>query len=468
MVFNSLAFFIFFAVVFFLFYYLNGFARKILLFIASSFFYMWFIPQYIIILYFTIAVDFFIAMRIEASPDPVKKKRLLIYGILNTCIILFVFKYFNFFISNLNMLGFKQLKHVDIILPIGLSFHVFQSLSYLADVYRGKLKAERNLLVYSNFVMMFPQLVAGPIERAGNLLPQLSKCDHKISYADFSIGSTRFFLGLYKKVVIADNIGLYVDTIFANYMFHSGSSILVAALLFAIQIYCDFSGYSDMAIGIARMLGFRFKENFTYPYFSKSITEFWKRWHISLSSWLRDYIYIPLGGNRHGKAQTYKNIMLTMLIGGLWHGASWNFVFWGGLNGIYLVAEKMFKFPITNPRNILIKALRCGYVFILISFTWLFFRAANFQQAIDMLAAIFTNCSFARLNILVPGLFVSFGLALILLLLLEWLLLSRYSFDMIFSFKRGDLYLSALTVFLLLYIIACGASYSNQFIYFQF
>lgn len=468
MLFNSINFLFFFSIVFFLFYYLNGTARKVLLFIASSFFYMWFIPAYIFILYFTILVDFIAAIQIEKSTEKKRKKQILLLGIFNTCIILFVFKYCNFFIDNFNLLGFTPIKHWEVILPIGLSFHVFQSLSYIIEVYRGNIQAEKNLLVYSNFVMMFPQLVAGPIERAANLLPQLRECNHKITYADFSIGLSRFFLGLFKKVVIADTASIYTGIVYQNYTHHSGSTLLAATFLFAIQIYCDFSGYSDMAIGTARMLGFKFKENFALPYFSKTITEFWRRWHISLSAWLKDYIYISLGGNRKGRINAYKNIMLTMLIGGLWHGASWNFVVWGGLNGFYLMMEKVFGFSLFKPKNFFLKLLGSLYVFIAISFTYIFFRAGTFHQAINIINSIFTDFNPDSFQILDTGIFFTAIFSIALLILLEYTIFRKYSFEDIFYFKLGNFYLSLLTLFFICYIILFGNSNGNQFIYFQF
>jgi hypothetical protein len=468
MLFNSIVFLIFFTVTFFLFYFLNGTGRKILLFVASSIFYMWFIPVYVLILYLTILIDYFSAIGIENSTSSKAKKRHLLTGVINTCLVLFVFKYYNFFIDNYNFLGSGHLKHWQVILPIGLSFHVFQSLSYVIEVYRGNIKAEKNLLVYSNFVMMFPQLVAGPIERANNLLPQLKKCDHKIQYSDFMIGFSRFIWGLFKKVVVADTASIYVDAVYNNYTHHSGPTLILATLLFAVQIYCDFSGYSDMAIGVARMLGFRFKENFALPYFSKSITEFWRRWHISLSTWLRDYLYISFGGSRKGKFRTYINLMLTMLIGGLWHGASWNFVIWGGLNGLYLSVEKALGVVVANPRNFLIKLAKSSLVFILICFTWVFFRAATFSQANVIFHKMLLDHQWSHFNPLNTNMLTSVFASIGIMLLTEYAVLRKKSFDSIYSLKRGGLLLAASSVLFFLYIILFGNSEGGQFIYFQF
>ena len=429
---------------------------------------MWFIPSYILILFITILIDYFAAIHIESSSTAKQKRKHLLIGIINTCVVLFVFKYCNFFIDNFNALGFKSIKHWDIILPIGLSFHVFQSLSYVIEVYRGNIKAERNILVYSNFVLMFPQLVAGPIERANNMLPQLKECNHAITYTDFSIGFSRFFWGLFKKVVVADTLSLYVDAAYNSYSHQSGSTLLMATFFFAIQIYCDFSGYSDMAIGIARMLGFKFKENFALPYFSKSITEFWRRWHISLSSWLKDYLYISFGGNRRGELKTYRNLMLTMLIGGLWHGASWNFVIWGGLNGLILAIEKMLKVTLRNPQNLGVKIIRVSYVFVAISFTWIFFRSTTFSQAISITKKIFSDFDLFKFQYFNMNVFTSILTSIIILFVLEFLIFRKFSFDKIFSLKHGDYYVTSISLFCMIYAILMGNSNGAQFIYFQF
>ncbi|HPI53457.1 MAG TPA: MBOAT family O-acyltransferase [Chitinophagaceae bacterium] len=429
---------------------------------------MWFIPSYILILFLTILIDFYAAKHIEDSDNPKVKKRHLWLGIVNTCLVLFVFKYFNFFVDNLNYLGIKSIKHWEVILPIGLSFHVFQSLSYVIEVYRGSIKAERNLLVYADFVLMFPQLVAGPIERANNLLPQLRDCNHKITYSDFLIGFSKFIWGLFKKVVVADIASNYVDAVYNNYTHQSGSSLAVGTFLFAIQIYCDFSGYSDMAIGVARMLGFRFKENFAIPYFSKSITEFWRRWHMSLSSWLRDYLYISFGGSRKGQFKTYRNLFLTMLIGGLWHGASWNFVVWGGLNGLFLSIEKLFKVNNFNPPSIIMKMIRAAYVFILINCTWVFFRATSFGQAMEILRRIFTQFNLHGFKILDINVFTTTMLSIFILFGLEYFVFRKNSFDGLFARKQGVLLLNGLNLFLILLVLLFGASNGAQFIYFQF
>jgi len=468
MLFNSIVFLLFFSVFFFFFYFLNGTYRKILLFVASCIFYMWFIPPYILILFLTILIDYYAAKKIEDSNSQRQKKAHLLFGIINTCLVLFVFKYYNFFIDNFNYLGFQQLPNWNIILPIGLSFHTFQSLSYVIEVYRGNIKAERNLLTYSNFVMMFPQLVAGPIERANNLLPQLKECNHKITYKDFSVGFHRFFWGLFKKVVVADIVSMFTDATYNNYHAHPGSMLLLGTVFFSIQIYCDFSGYSDMAIGVARMLGFQFKENFKLPYFSKDITEFWRRWHISLSTWLRDYLYISFGGNRFGKLLTFRNLMLTMLLGGLWHGASWNFIIWGGLHGLYLSFEKLIKLPNYKPENVIVKGIRVLYVFILVSFSWIFFRAQSFGQAATIIKKIFLNFNLSGFQYLDINIFSTAILGILLLFGFEYFVFRKYTFDQLFEKKNGDKLLSVFTIFFIFLIIFLGNNNGSQFIYFQF
>jgi alginate O-acetyltransferase complex protein AlgI len=468
MLFNSFDFLVFFAIFLPLYYFLPGEYRKVLLFVASCIFYMWFIPYYIFILFVTILIDYFAAIQIEKRKTAGGKKNLLLVGILNTCLVLFFFKYYNFFFDSFNFLGLTHIPHWNIILPIGLSFHVFQSLSYVVEVYRGTIKAERNLLVYSNYVMMFPQLVAGPIERAHHLLPQLRHCNQRISYSDIITGLSRFFWGLFKKAVVADTLGIFVNNTYGTYAEQPGALLLLATIFFAIQIYCDFSGYSDMAIGVARMLGFRFNENFKLPYFSTSITQFWRRWHISLSTWLRDYLYIPLGGNRHGKLATYKNLLLTMLLGGLWHGASWNFIIWGGLHGVYLSIEKAIGIQRLKTRTILSSFSGWLITFSLVSFAWIFFRAEDLHQAGTIIQSIFSHFSLHDILSLSQMEMAPVLNGIVLLFLIEWLLIRKFSFDAVFEKKYGDTFLVAFSTFLVFYVFLFGNNNSNRFIYFQF
>jgi D-alanyl-lipoteichoic acid acyltransferase DltB (MBOAT superfamily) len=466
MLFNSFDFLVFFICVYTLFFLVKGKARLVILFLASCIFYAWFIPEYLLILFTTIGIDYFAGIHIEKGKTERVRKLHLLIGIINTCAVLFIFKYHNFFIDNLNLVSGSHFSVWSIILPIGLSFHVFQSLSYVIEVYRKKIPAERNLLIYSNYVMMFPQLVAGPIERAGHLIPQIKAFTAKqLNASDFTIGATMFFYGLFKKVVVADSLSIFVDAIYNNSQYHSGKTLLVATAFFAIQIYCDFSGYSDMAIGIARIIGFRFNDNFRMPYFSKNVTEFWRRWHISLSSWLRDYIYIPLGGSKDGKLFTYRNLLLTMLIGGLWHGASWNFVIWGAINGCLLSVEKIFSVKI-GKNTWWSKLIGVPYTFVAICMSWIFFRATTLTQAISILRKMTVGITAGSLNFL-----DTYGYATIfivaLLFFCEYFIFRLHSIEERVTGRHGSLFSSAVIVITTILMLTLGSE-GSSFIYFQF
>ena len=348
MLFNSFNFFIFFPVVTTLYFLLPHRFRWALLLGASCFFYISFIPAYILILALTILVDYYAVIQIDKSQGR-RRKLFLIFSIVITCVILFIFKYFNFFNSNISSLAAflhwnYPIKYLNIILPIGLSFHTFQSLSYVIEVYRGNQKPEKHFGIYALYVMFYPQLVAGPIERPQNLLHQFWE-KHSFDYENARTGLMMMLWGLFKKVVIADRLSVYVNAVYDHPHQFTGLPVILATIFFAFQIYCDFSGYSDIAIGAARVMGFRLMTNFSYPYSSQSIGEFWKRWHISLSTWFKDYVYISLGGNRVSIRRLYFNLLITFLISGLWHGANWTFVIWGGLNGLYLIVES-YKNPL--------------------------------------------------------------------------------------------------------------------------
>lgn len=347
MLFNSLSFLIFFLIVSSLYFALPHRFRWILLLGASCFFYMCFIPIYILILAGTIGIDYVAGILIERTSDPARKKAYLMMSVVSVCAILFVFKYFNFFNNNVAALATVlhwnyPIKTLRLILPIGLSFHTFQSLSYVFEVYRGRQPAEKHFGLYSLYVMYFPQLVAGPIERPQNLLHQFKEVK-QFDWQRLWDGASLSLWGLFKKVVVADSLAIYTDTIYNNSTLHTGTSLLLATYFFAIQIYCDFSGYSDIARGISRIYGIELMKNFETPYFARSISEFWSRWHISLSTWFRDYMYIPLGGNRVSPARSMFNIGVVFLISGLWHGANWTFVIWGALHGFYYLVWRSLE-----------------------------------------------------------------------------------------------------------------------------
>jgi alginate O-acetyltransferase complex protein AlgI len=392
MLFNSLEFAIFFPLVVALYYLLPQPQRLPFLLLASCVFYMAFIPVYILILFVTITIDYIAGIYIERSQGSVRKIW-LVASIVSTCAVLFVFKYFNFFTGSFvglaNLFGLHLPEVVaHIILPIGLSFHTFQSLSYVVEVYRGNQRAETRFITYSTYVMFFPQLVAGPIERPQNLLHQFYE-HHDFDYDRITAGLKRMAWGFFKKLVVADRLALYVNDVYANPRNFNGLQLSVATVFFAYQIYCDFSGYSDIALGSAQVLGFKLMENFRTPYYSLSIGEFWHRWHISLSTWFRDYVYIPLGGSRCSLGRWLLAIMVTFAISGLWHGANWTYVVWGLLNGVYLVTGKATK-PLrdrifaavglrveTLPR----RAIMLATTFLLACVGWVVFRARNMTDA---------------------------------------------------------------------------------------
>lgn len=479
MLFNSFDFLIFFIIVYILFFSSKGVTRQIILFLSSCVFYAWFIPKYLLILFLAIAIDYYAAIKIEEAKNDKWKRISLLFGIINTCALLFVFKYHNFFIGNINWVSGSNFSYWNIILPIGLSFHTFQSLSYVIDVYRNKIKAERNLLIYSNYVMMFPQLVAGPIERAGHLIPQLKdSLTSRLNYSDFSIGMTLFFYGLFKKMVVADNIGPYVNAVYDNYTHHSGTTLLTASMLFAIQIYADFSGYTDMAIGIARVLGFKFNDNFKTPYFSKSITEFWRRWHISLSSWLRDYLYYPLvlSWGKVTRLKMYYSTLITFALIGLWHGANWTFVIFGTIHGVYLVTEmitestRKWLINLTRLNKVprLLHAIQMTIVFILVSLSFIFFRATTFTQALFIFKKIISGVSIKEINFLDTNGFAVLAFSIIILFLSEYLIFNKYSIEEIYNMHKGKLFCSLLIISSILLVLSFGWWGGASFIYFQF
>jgi D-alanyl-lipoteichoic acid acyltransferase DltB (MBOAT superfamily) len=398
MLFNSLEFAVFFPIVCALYFLSPPRARVPLLLVASCVFYMAFVPAYILIIGATILIDYTAALFLEPATGR-RRTVLLVVSISATCAILFFFKYFNFFTDTFVGLAALGGWHttpplLKIILPIGLSFHTFQSLSYVVEVYRGRQVAERNLTVFATYVLFFPQMVAGPIERPQHLLGQFRE-HHDFDYERATSGLKRMAWGFFKKLVIADRLALYVNDVYGAPREFNGLQLTIATFFFAYQIYCDFSGYSDIAIGLARVLGFRLMENFQTPYASASIGEFWRRWHISLSSWFRDYVYIPLGGNRVSTSRRAGNLLLTFGLSGLWHGASWTYVVWGLLNGFYLVFGWLTE-PIRTrllEATHLARFVRTRAVFaVLITFTltcaaWIVFRARSLSDA----SYIFSN-----------------------------------------------------------------------------
>jgi D-alanyl-lipoteichoic acid acyltransferase DltB (MBOAT superfamily) len=395
MLFNSLAFVLFFLVVVVATSAAPKRARNAVLLAASCYFYMRFVPVYILILAAIIVVDYALALAIAASDDQRRRRWCVAASVVSNLGLLFVFKYFDFANQSLGAIAAwlgtdYHPSSLSLLLPLGLSFHTFQSISYVVDVHRGEVPAERNLLDYSLYVLFFPQLVAGPIERAAHILPQL-KAPRPFDWGDLALGSQLMLWGLFKKVVVADRMALYVDAVYDHPGQHGGASCLLATYCFAAQIYCDFSGYSDIARGAARCLGVEMVANFNRPYFAESLRDFWRRWHISLSSWLRDYLYISLGGNRRGRLRTHLNLMATMVLGGLWHGASWNFAIWGAIHGSALSAEHLASGPRSTAQTAkpLARRLLAWLVtFHVVCLAWIFFRARHLDDALGMIGSL--------------------------------------------------------------------------------
>lgn len=357
MLFNSIEYLIFLPIVFVLYWFVvnkNLKFQNILLLIASYVFYGWWDYRFLSLIVFSSFLDYFVGIKLFEAIDEKKRKLWLYVSLFSNLGLLGLFKYYNFFADSFAVamqgIGWQvDDLTLNIILPVGISFYTFQTLSYSIDIYRRTLEPTKNIVSFFTYVSFFPQLVAGPIERASNLLPQI-EAKRKFSRESFNEGILQIGIGLFRKVVIADNLAVYVDAVYANSELHNSSTLLLATVFYSFQIYYDFAGYSDIAIGTAKLFGFNFAPNFNFPYFSKSITEFWRRWHMSLSFWLRDYLYISLGGNRKGIKITYRNLLLTMLLGGLWHGSSWNFVIWGAIHGLFLSVEK-YSFSLLKIKN---------------------------------------------------------------------------------------------------------------------
>jgi alginate O-acetyltransferase complex protein AlgI len=356
--------------------------RKILLLAVSCVFYAYWDWRFLGLLAVVTVVDYHVARALDITSAPHHRRLFLAVSVVTNLGLLFFFKYFNFFLDSLNLLlarGGGRLEPWHIILPIGISFYTFETLSYVIDVYRRVTPSARSILDYAIFITFFPRLVAGPIMRGQQFLPQLER-GIPLTLDNLVVGAQIFVRGLLKKLVVADNVAVLVDQVYKAPGVFSTATVWLAVFAYSVQILCDFSGYTDMAVGLGRVLGFTLPRNFDLPYTSQSITEFWRRWHITLSTWLRDYLYIPLGGNRRGRARAQINLLLTMLLGGLWHGASWNFVLWGGLHGAYLAIERLLRgqgrTAPANWRTVPAWVTAAG-VFVLVSVTWVFFRSPS-------------------------------------------------------------------------------------------
>jgi alginate O-acetyltransferase complex protein AlgI len=484
MLFNSLQFCAFFFVVTSLFFILPHQWRWALLLAASCYFYMAFIPVYISILAFTIVIDYIAGIIIERSQGKTRKYFLIASLIANVGV-LFVFKYFNFLSNSLtdliSQLSQQPVSHIGlrIILPIGLSFHTFQSMSYTIEVYRGNQKAERHFGIFALYVMFYPQLVAGPIERPQNLLHQFHE-RHNFDYQRVTDGLKLMTWGMFKKVVIADRLAVFANEIYQSPRRYEGWPLIIGTIFFAFQIYCDFSGYSDIAIGSAQVMGFKLMQNFRRPYFATSIADFWSRWHISLSTWFRDYLYIPLGGNRVSQWRWCANIMIVFLISGLWHGANWTFVIWGALNGLYLIVgawTQKIRSRISSALRLdrvplLHSAIQITITFSLVTFTWIFFRANSLSNAFYIASHLWPGPNQpgigASLSMLGTPIDIIAAVGAIILLMIVESLQSRQSIR--YTLAQQPLAVRWLAYYILVMAIIVLAEISNptEFIYFQF
>lgn len=478
MIFNSQTFLIFFAIVYALYLLLYGRVRpqNILLLIASYVFYGYWDWRFLILIFISTIADYSIGRTMDQTADSTpagqrKRKRLLALSIAINLGILGFFKYFNFFTDSLtnltSMLGFEvDPVFLEIILPVGISFYTFQTISYTIDIYRKRLKPTKSLLNFALFVAFFPQLVAGPIERAVHFLPQIEN-PRRIKAEQISSGVYLIVWGYFKKVFVADNAAQVANAIFNNYQSYSGLDLVIGVLAFAIQIYCDFSGYTDIARGISRLMGFELIINFRLPYFAINPSDFWRRWHISLSTWLRDYLYIPLGGNRKGTARTYLNLFITMLLGGLWHGAAWNFIIWGAYHGIILIIYRALGGRI-GPKNVrsavmayAILAVQMAIMFSLTLLGWLIFRASSVEQITYFLR----NASLQPSGASAIYLSRLFSLTILMLIFEFYQQVKR---DLLIVPKMPPLVQASIYAVVLLLVFLLGARKPIEFIYFQF
>ena len=476
MLFNSFHFLFFFLIVTTIYFLLPHSKRWILLLLSSCYFYMAFVPVYILILGFTIIVDYFAGIYIETSQGK-RRKLFLICSLIANIGILCVFKYYNFINANLSFLlhGFRlsnPVPYLSILLPIGLSFHTFQAMSYTIEVYRGNQKTERHFGIYALYVMFYPQLVAGPIERPQNLLHQFRE-NHAFDSDRVFEGLKIMIWGLFKKLVIADRLGIYVDSAYNNVAEQNGMTLLLATIFFSFQIYCDFSGYSDMAIGAAKVMGFDLMSNFRRPILSKSTGEFWQRWHISLSTWFKDYLYFPMGGSKVSVPRWYFNLMVVFLISGLWHGANWTYIIWGGINGFYLVFAiitkkyrdqfNTFTGIVRLPRLYLFSQILI--TFFLITFSRIFFRSSSITDAFNIIKKILTFKGSVFNNGTSVIIYCLFAISFLVVVELKK---EFYKGSFTLSRNKNFWVRNSYYSFLIILIILLGVFDGGQFIYFQF
>lgn len=491
MLFNSLEFAVFLPIVFIFYWFVfnnNLKLQNLFILFSSYFFYAWWDWRFLFLIIFSSIIDFYIALRIHKENSLIYKKVLLSMSLIVNLGLLCFFKYYNFFldsfIDSFQLLGYAfTAERLNIVLPVGISFYTFQTLSYTIDVYKKKLKPTNNMVSFLAFVSFFPQLVAGPIERATNLLPQFIK-KREFHYDNGIDGMRRILWGLFKKIVIADSCAIYSNHIFNNYTDFSGLVLFLGAVFFAFQIYGDFSGYSDIAIGVAKLLGFSLMINFKFPYFSRDIAEFWRRWHISLSSWFRDYLYIPLGGSRGGKVANIRNIFIIFIVSGLWHGANWTFIAWGTINAIYFLPLMFLSMNRENLDTVaegtwlpsLKEILQILSTFILVVIAWIFFRSENLHMSFYIYSKIFSidflNLDLNEILSFSGGwVFVVDCFIILFFIIFEWIQRNSdrgltYIFN---NFSIGPIG-RTIFYFILIFIILFSIDFHSpeEFIYFQF
>lgn len=504
MLFNSYEFLLFFPIVVLIYYIIPKKMRYVWLLLASYYFYMCWNVKYVLLLFTSTLITYLSGLWIGKFENLNKKKWVVFFSFASNLGILFFFKYANFAIENLNRLtrslyGLGEISALNILLPVGISFYIFQALSYTMDIYRDEIKAEKNFFKYALFVSFFPQLVAGPIERSKNLLKQINEY-HAFDLENVKSGFMSMIWGYFLKLVIADRIAIFVNEVYGNSQSQSAAVLLIASILFAFEIYCDFAGYSLIAIGAAKVMGFQLMENFNSPYLAENVADFWRRWHISLSTWFKDYLYIPLGGNRKGSVRKYLNLMTVFLLSGLWHGANWTFVIWGGLNGFYQVIGDLIRkakrdkksktenesSKIDNKKSrfaLISKITNFAITFILIDVSWIFFRADNLSQAREICqkivcdiwhtnwkVEIFTNTDFFNIGLNKAN-WIVLLISLVILFVADIMKYQGLNFGEWLR-KRFFVIRWAITILGILVILVFGVYGSGymeaNFIYFQF
>jgi D-alanyl-lipoteichoic acid acyltransferase DltB (MBOAT superfamily) len=481
--FNSLDFAIFLPIVFLLYWFIankNLKLQNFLIVVASYVFYGWWDWRFLSLILFSTLVDYTIGRRLSNEENQIKRKILLWSSLLVNLGFLGFFKYYNFFLDNF-VTAFSFFgtpinpQGLNIILPVGISFYTFQTLSYTIDIYRKKLEPTKDFIAFTAFVSFFPQLVAGPIERATNLLPQFYK-KRKFEYDKAVDGLRQILWGLFKKIVIADNAAQLANEIFNNSADYSGSTLVLGALFFTFQIYGDFSGYSDIAIGTSRLFGFNLMQNFAFPYFSRDIAEFWRRWHISLSTWFRDYLYIPLGGSRGGTSMKVRNTFIIFIVSGFWHGANWTFVVWGALNALYFMPLLLLKKNRINTDTVaenkylpsIKESFQMGITFSLTVLTWVFFRADNIGHALSYLSTIFSKSLISIPHFPQMRLALTTIILIGVFIIVEWIGRNKQFAIQNLSLVKNKYLRYGFYLCIIILIMSLGNFNENSFIYFQF